>query len=131
MCCYFCNFIIMGYSILCSCLFEPLYACRIKSRWFRIQFEELSPKFKGQERCKREDALKKAMKNSKQSIYVMTSYIHKCLSDISVDPEFGEIESILEEACHGPDLCDVDHRAQRQFSIMLFCCKKVNLCLCI
>ena len=104
-----------------------MLTCRVKSRWFRIQFEELNPKFKGQERCIKEDNLKKAMKNANKSIYLVTAYIHGCLSNRSTTQEFEQVESLVEAACTAPDLSEVDHRAQRQFSVMLYCCKKVAI----
>ena len=68
---------------LWECLFVAVnFACRIKSTWFQIQFEELAPKFKGQQRYVKEDDLKKAMQQSKKSIHLVTSYINKCIRNL-------------------------------------------------
>ena len=80
----------------------------------------------------KEDELKKAMKNAKKSIHLVTAHIHNCLTEISSDEQFEEVEAIVEEACNSPELNNqVDHRAQRQYSIMLFCCKKVHSYTCM
>lgn len=98
---------------------------KVKSRWFRIQFEELSPKLKGAERCQREMALKAAMKTASKSISIVTSYVHKCILNISNDADFQQMEAIIEDACRQSTLSAIDHRAQRQFAVMLFCCRKI------
>lgn len=67
------------------------------------------------------------MKEARKSIYLVTSYIHKCLEGICLDPDFEAVEEIVEEACDSMT-SEVDHRAQRQFTITLFSCKKVNVC---
>ena len=66
------------------------------------------------------------MKNSSRSISVVTSYIHNCIEGIPEDDSYGKMEEIIEGACCDPSLLDVNHRAQRQFALMLFCCKKVD-----
>ena len=71
---------------------------RVKSRWFRIQFEELSPNLKGAERCQGEVALRAAMKIVLTSIFIVTSYIHKCILNISNDADFQQMEVIIEDA---------------------------------
>ena len=73
--------------LICSCKI----ACRIKSRWFRIQFEELAPKFKGQQRYIKEDYLKKGIQQSKKSIHIVTSYINKCITEISTTQELEQM----------------------------------------
>jgi len=99
---------------------------KVKSRWFRIQFEEISPKYKGEERWRKEVALRKAMSNARRSISVVTSYIHNCLVDLSTSAnEYDEVERIVEDASKASAASDIDHRAQRQFTLMLFCCKKI------
>ncbi|KAL9977724.1 hypothetical protein ACROYT_G015162 [Oculina patagonica] len=84
-----------------------------------------------EEECQKEGELKKAMKKANKSFHLVTSHIHKCLEGISMDPDFEEVENIVDNACDSQE-SEVDHRAQRQFSIMLFCCKKgmslVDLC---
>ena len=96
-------------TLLMYCILQLF--CRIKSRWFRIQFDELSPNFKGKERCRKEHDLKAAMKNSKKSVHLVTSHISGSLK--SSDDDFEEAEMIVEDACSGLTE-DVDHRAQRQ-----------------
>ena len=118
--------------IINSLLWTWFFPFRVKSRWFRIQFEELSPKLKGSERCQKEVALKTAMKTASKSISVVTSHIHKCIVGIcDEDNDFQQMESFIEEACSTPSLSEIDHRAQRQFAVMLFCCKKVHQDSCL
>ena len=52
----------------------------------------------------REDELKKAMKNPKKSIHVVTALVHNCLTEISSGKQFEEVEAIVREACNSPEL---------------------------
>ncbi|KAL9977056.1 hypothetical protein ACROYT_G014420 [Oculina patagonica] len=108
-------------EILGTLLADDLKTRPYTARWYRMAEQSLSSKFKGQERCQKEGEFKKANK----SVHLVTSHIHKCLEGISMDPDFEEVENIVDDACDSQK-SEVDHRAQRQFPIMLFCCKKVE-----
>lgn len=62
------------------------------------------------------------MKNAHKSVGLLTSFVHKCLS--ADDKDFDDMERIVEDGCNNSE---VDHREQRQNTVMLFCCKKVNI----
>ena len=88
-------------------------------------------KYKGEERWRKEVALKKAMSKAHRSISVVTSHIHNCLVDLSTSAsEYDEVEHKVEDASRASTALDIDHRAQRQFTAMLFCCKKVTFIFC-
>lgn len=102
------------------------FVCRIKSRWFRIQFEELCPKLTGADRYKKEADLKSAMKKSSKSVAAVTSFMYSSIEGITTDKLYDSMNDIIEEACFSDqNLKDIDHCAKQQFALMLFCCNKV------
>ena len=48
--------------------------------------------------------MKKAVKNAKKSIHLVTTLIHNCLTEISSDKQFEEVEATVQEACNSPEL---------------------------
>lgn len=73
------------------------FVCRIKSRWFRIQFEELCPKLTGADRYKKEADLKSAMKKSFKSVAAVTSFMYSSIKRITTDKLYDSMNDIIEE----------------------------------
>ena len=66
------------------------------------------------------------MSKAHRSISVVMSHIHNCLVDLSTSAsEYDEVEHKVEDASRASAALDIDHRAQQQFTLMLFCCQKV------
>ena len=62
---------------------------------------------------------------------MVTSHIHNCLVDLSTSAsEYDEVEHKVEDASRASAALDIDQRAQRQFTSMLLCCKKVIFIIC-
>ena len=60
--------------------------------------------------------------------HVTHSYLPGGLSTSA--SEYDEVEHKVEDASRASTALDIDHRAQRQFTSMLFCCKKVIFIFC-
>ena len=88
------------------------FCCRIKSRWFCIQFEELCPKLTGADRYKKEADLKSVMKKSSKSVAAVTSVMS--IEGITADKLYESMDDIIEEACFSDlNLKDIDRCAKK------------------
>lgn len=104
------------------------FVCRLKSRWFRIQFEELCTKLTGADRYKKEADLKSAMKKSSKSVAAVMSLMYSSIEGITTDKLYGSMNDFIEEACFSDkNLKDIDHHdhAKQLFASMFFFSNKV------
>ena len=69
-----------------------------------------------------ETALRRAMKDAHRCIWIVTAYVYKAIKERQMDPFYQELVDEVERACES---VEVDLRAQRMYTLMLFCAKKV------
>ena len=85
-------------------------------------FEKLNPQLKGIVLERAETAFRKAMKEAHRSVWVVTSHIHNAIKERHNEQFYldlvEEVESVSEDL-------GVDIRAQRMYTLILFCAKKV------
>ena len=90
----------------------------------RIQFEKIETPLVGKEKSLAEISLKKASNNAYKSVAVLTTYIGKCLRDVTEDESFFQIAEDIEMAAESQDK-PIDMRVKRMIGLQLFCAKKV------
>ena len=69
-----------------------------------------------------ETSLHSAMKDAHKSIWVVTSHVYKVIKDRHDDVCYHQLTEDIENACEN---LKVDIHAQRMYTLMLYCAKKV------
>ena len=109
----------------------------MKSRWFRLKFEKLNPQLKGivleraDSNCLKKPTPRifslvhkgpKEMKEAHRSVWVVTSHIHNAIKERHNEQFY---QDLVEEVENVSEDLGVDIQAQRMYTLMLFCAKKV------
>ena len=63
------------------------------------------------------------MIDAHRSIWIVTASVYKAIKERQMDPFYQELVDEIEGVCES---LEVDLRAQRMFTLMLFCANKVN-----
>ena len=92
--------------------------------WLRIPFEELNPKVQGNDKLKAEASLRTAMEDAHKSIPIVTCHIASATEGRLEDDDFLHAIEAVEEFAEKNSL---DQRAQKTFSLLLFCGHKVHI----
>ena len=108
-----------------ACLHSLFYfCCRFRFRWLRIPFEELNPKVQGNDKLKAEASLRTATEDAHKSIPIVTCHIAPATEGRLEDDDFLHAIEAVEEFAEKNSL---DQRAQKTFSLLLFCGHKVHI----